>query len=35
MPLLDHFRPPEICLPVELEATYERTCLEQRVQPAA
>ena len=24
-----------ICLPVELEATYERTCVEQRVQPAA
>jgi hypothetical protein len=24
-----------LCLPVELEATYERTCLEQRVQPAA
>jgi hypothetical protein len=24
-----------ICLPVELEATYERTCIEQRVQPAA
>jgi len=23
------------CLPVELEATYERTCLEQRVRPAA
>jgi hypothetical protein len=23
------------CLPVELEATYERTCIEQRVQPAA
>jgi hypothetical protein len=24
-----------LCLPVELEATYQRTCLEQRVQPAA
>lgn len=24
-----------LCLPVELEATYMRTCLEQRVQPAA
>jgi hypothetical protein len=24
-----------LCLPVELEATYERTCTEQRVQPAA
>jgi hypothetical protein len=24
-----------LCLPVELEATYERTCVEQRVQPAA
>lgn len=24
-----------LCLPVELEATYERTCREQRVQPAA
>ncbi|WP_227254538.1 hypothetical protein [Frigoriglobus tundricola] len=24
-----------LCLPVELEATYERTCIEQRVQPAA
>lgn len=24
-----------ICLPVELEATYERTCIEQRIQPAA
>lgn len=24
-----------ICLPVELEATYQRTCIEQRVQPAA
>lgn len=24
-----------ICLPVELEATYVRTCVEQRVQPAA
>jgi hypothetical protein len=24
-----------LCLPVELEATYERTCAEQRVQPAA
>jgi len=23
-----------IYLPVELEATYERTCIEQRVQPA-
>jgi hypothetical protein len=23
------------CLPIELEATYERTCIEQRVQPAA
>ena len=23
------------CLPVELEATYQRTCIEQRVQPAA
>ncbi len=22
-------------LPVELEATYERTCVEQRIQPAA
>jgi hypothetical protein len=24
-----------LCLPVELEATYQRTCIEQRVQPAA
>ncbi len=24
-----------LCLPVELETTYERTCIEQRVQPAA
>jgi hypothetical protein len=24
-----------LCLPVEFEATYERTCVEQRVQPAA
>jgi hypothetical protein len=24
-----------LCLPVELEATYTRTCIEQRVQPAA
>jgi hypothetical protein len=24
-----------LCLPVELEATYLRTCVEQRVQPAA
>lgn len=24
-----------LCLPVELEAAYERTCIEQRVQPAA
>jgi hypothetical protein len=24
-----------LCLPVELEATYKRTCVEQRVQPAA
>jgi hypothetical protein len=24
-----------LCLPVELGATYERTCVEQRVQPAA
>lgn len=24
-----------LCLPVELEATYTRTCVEQRVQPAA
>lgn len=24
-----------LCLPIELEATYERTCVEQRVQPAA
>ena len=24
-----------LCLPVELETTYERTCVEQRVQPAA
>jgi hypothetical protein len=24
-----------LCLPVELEMTYERTCVEQRVQPAA
>lgn len=24
-----------LCLPVELEATYMRTCIEQRVQPAA
>jgi hypothetical protein len=24
-----------LCLPVELEVTYERTCVEQRVQPAA
>jgi len=24
-----------ICVPVELEATYQRTCIEQRVQPAA
>ena len=24
-----------LCLPVELEATYVRTCIEQRVQPAA
>ena len=24
-----------LCLPIELEATYERTCIEQRVQPAA
>jgi hypothetical protein len=24
-----------LCLPVDLEATYERTCIEQRVQPAA
>jgi hypothetical protein len=24
-----------LCLPVELEATYERTCVEQRVYPAA
>ena len=24
-----------LCLPVELEATYERTCLEQRVRLAA
>src|SRR6185295_5288898 len=24
-----------LCLPVELEATYVRTCVEQRVQPAA
>jgi hypothetical protein len=24
-----------LCLPVELEATYERTCVEQRIQPAA
>jgi hypothetical protein len=24
-----------LCLPVELEATYERTCIEQRVRPAA
>jgi len=24
-----------LCLPVELEATYERTCIEQRVKPAA
>jgi hypothetical protein len=24
-----------LCLPVELEATYQRTCVEQRVQPAA
>jgi hypothetical protein len=25
----------DICLPVELEATYMRTCVEQRIQPAA
>jgi hypothetical protein len=25
----------ELCLPLELEATYERTCVEQRIQPAA
>jgi len=24
-----------LCLPVELEATYQRTCIEQRIQPAA
>jgi hypothetical protein len=24
-----------LCLPVELEVTYERTCVEQRIQPAA
>jgi hypothetical protein len=24
-----------LCLPVELETTYQRTCIEQRVQPAA
>lgn len=24
-----------LCLPLELEATYERTCAEQRIQPAA
>jgi hypothetical protein len=24
-----------LCLPVELDATYQRTCVEQRVQPAA
>ncbi len=24
-----------LCLPVELESTYERTCVEQRIQPAA
>jgi hypothetical protein len=24
-----------LCLPLELEATYERTCIEQRIQPAA
>ncbi len=24
-----------LCLPVELEAAYERTCIEQRIQPAA
>ena len=24
-----------LCLPIELEATYERTCIEQRVQSAA
>src|SRR5437588_511813 len=24
-----------LCVPVELEATYERTCVEQRIQPAA
>ena len=24
-----------LCLPVELEATYMRTCVEQKVQPAA
>ena len=32
LPLWLHGGP---CLPVELEATYERTCIEQRVQPAA
>lgn len=25
----------DLCLPIELEAAYERTCVEQRVQPAA
>jgi hypothetical protein len=24
-----------LCMPVELEATYQRTCVEQRIQPAA
>jgi hypothetical protein len=35
LPTLPLWLPGGICLPVELEATYERTCVEQRVQPAA
>jgi len=35
LPTLPLWLPGNLCLPVELEATYVRTCVEQRVQPAA
>jgi hypothetical protein len=35
LPTLPLWLPGGLCLPVELEATYERTCIEQRVHPAA
>src|SRR5262245_21136283 len=34
LPTLPLWLPGGLCLPVELEATYERTCVEQRVQAA-